>query len=654
VTAPLSHSRFPQGPSAGRPQNLGEILVEVGVISREQLTQALAAAEGSERDLGKWLIDLGFSTEEKIMKGIGIKAKVPYFTTLEGLFTAESANIVSEELARRLQVVPLFKIDNVATVAMVNPLDVFVIDTLVKSTGYKIDPVVCMRTTIFETINKLYGGWEGTELPTLSRSAAPASPPAPSAPRAPGLKTEAPISAANFNPPPPMPNPPTEIVLPTPSPARPSSPGAQAMEDNFHSLLSELRTKLPEQRVSQMEIIQREIQKSSDDMPIVQLVDAIFRQAIAKKASDIHIEPFTDHTEVRFRIDGVLHPVMTIPKEFENSLTSRIKVMANLDITETRQPQDGRVMTEVAGRSIDLRISTLPIAHGEKTVARILDKTATRFELMSLGFSEAGAAMFKTALERPNGIILVTGPTGSGKSTTLYTGLTMLNSADVNIVTLEDPVEYQLPRVNQVQVNTKVGLTFAKGLRSILRQDPDIVMVGEIRDLETAEIAIQAALTGHLVLSTLHTNDAPSTIMRLRYMRVEPFLISASVVMVIAQRLVRVLCPSCRAPVETPAPILEKLLQAAKLTETPTIYGPKGCEACNQTGYHGRQGIYEMFMMNNHLRELTVDPKTALDTLRTAAREAGMTTLFEEGAKAVIGGVTTVEEMMRVCTLDEA
>ena len=263
--------------------------------------------------------------------------------------------------------------------------------------------------------------------------------------------------------------------------------------------------------------------------------------------------------------------------------------------------------------------------------------------------------LFTESLDKPNGIILVTGPTGSGKSTTLYTGLTILTDApDTNIVTLEDPVEYQLARVNQVQVNTKVGLTFAKGLRSILRQDPDVIMVGEIRDLETAEIAIQAALTGHLVLSTLHTNDAPSAITRLRYMRVEPFLISASVLMVIAQRLVRVLCPNCKEAYEPPTAIIEKMEKAVPdFTGTRTFFNAKGCEACNQTGYKGRKGLYEIFKMTSRLREMTVDPKTTLEEIRAIVREDGMQTLYEEGAEAVIAGQTSVEEMMRVCTLEE-
>ncbi len=641
MTSPVSRS--PLGFTGGHRSNLGEILVEVGVISQEQLNQALAAAGGVDRDLSKWLIDLGFTTEEKIMKGIGIKAKVPYFTSLEGLYTTESGNIISEELARRLQVVPLFKIDNMATVAMVNPLDLYVIDSLVKTTGYRIDPVVCMRTTIFETINKLYGGFESSEMPLPSLAPSLPSSPMPAgtdlsslvdySPKAPGLPSS-----------------------PMPSGAAPGQGSPSKITDEgLNRLVESLRVKMPaDQRMSQMESFQRDIQKSSEDMPIVQLVDAIFRQAITKKASDIHIEPFMDHVEVRFRIDGVMRPIMTVPKDFEAAITSRIKVMANLDITETRQPQDGRIMTEAGGRSVDLRISTLPIVHGEKTVIRILDKGSIQFELTKLGFGDYSTRLFKDALEKTSGIILVTGPTGSGKSTTLYTGLTILNTPDTNIVTMEDPVEIQIPRVNQVQVNAKVGLTFAKGLRSILRQDPDIIMVGEIRDLETAEIAIQAALTGHLVLSTLHTNDAPSAITRLRYMRVEPFLISASVLLVIAQRLVRVLCPNCKVAYQPPAPVIEKLDAATpKFTGTRTYFEAKGCDTCNQTGYKGRKGIYEMFKMTTRLREMTVEPKTTPEDIRAVATEDGMSSLYEEGALQVITGHTSVAEMMRVCTIAE-
>ncbi len=657
MVSPLSRSM--PGPMGGRRSNLGEILTEVGVISPEQLRQALAAADGSDKDIAKWLIDLGFTTEEKIMKGIGIKAKVPYFTSLEGLYTAESGNIISEELARRLQVVPLFKIDNVATVAMVNPLDLFIIDTLVKTTGFRIDPVVCMRSTIFETINKLYGGWESSEVPLQTLAPAPSPSAIPSlnnVPDATSLLIEYPNVTQGQNQPARVPSAFSTpgVGVPPPMPMPLGQPPSGKGDENLNKLVETLRNKMPEQRMSQMDMIQRDIQKTSEDMPIVQLVDAIFRQAVTKKASDIHIEPYTDHTEVRFRIDGVLRPVMTVPKEFESAITSRIKVMANLDITETRQPQDGRVMTEVSGRPVDLRISTLPIIHGEKTVIRILDKGSSVFELAKLGFSQRSVDMFTEALDKPNGIILVTGPTGSGKSTTLYTGLTILNAPDTNIVTLEDPVEYQLPRVNQVQVNTKVGLTFAKGLRSILRQDPDVIMVGEIRDLETAEIAIQAALTGHLVLSTLHTNDAPSAITRLRYMRVEPFLISASVLLVIAQRLVRVLCPHCKEEYTPPKPIIDKMEKASKnFVGTRKYYVAKGCDACNQTGYKGRQGLYEIFKMTSRLREMTVDPKTTLEEIRAIVREDGMSSLYEEGATAVVTGMTSVEEMLRVCTLEE-
>jgi type IV pilus assembly protein PilB len=619
--------------SGGAPHSgLGDILVELGIITPQQLSQGLSTAQDPERDLAKTLVDLGFTTEEKIMKGIGVKATVPYFTSLEGLYTAESANIISEELARRLQVVPLFRIDNVVTVAMVNPMDVFTIDTLVKTLAMKIDPVVCMRSTIFETINRLYGGYEASPHDSVTVM----------------------LSNSQMIP---APNPPLPM-----QDAKTLSTFGESKTDKaaFNNIIKEIKTKLPDQKLSEVDSHShsyshsKNVEKTGEDMPIIQLVDAIFKQAVAKKASDIHLEPYDDHTKVRFRIDGVLHPVMTIPKEFEAALSARIKVMANLDITETRQPQDGRVVTEVVNRPVDLRISTLPLMHGEKTVIRILDKEATEFNLGKLGFGAAHQEMFKNVLERPNGIILVTGPTGSGKSTTLYTALTILNAPDTNIVTLEDPVEYQLPGINQVQVNTKVGLTFARGLRSILRQDPDIIMVGEIRDEETAEIAIQSALTGHLVLSTLHTNDAPSAITRMVNMGVEPFLISASVLLIIAQRLIRVLCPECKIAFQPSEAVLIRLktVLGNDFQPSSTFYTAKGCNRCHETGYRGRRGIYEILPMSSALREQTVNHAT-LDTIRATAKEQGMRTLLEEGALAVMQGVTTVEEMMRVCAMDQ-
>ncbi|OGR90173.1 MAG: hypothetical protein A2992_01450 [Elusimicrobia bacterium RIFCSPLOWO2_01_FULL_59_12] len=628
LSANASNARMAGGPPHSE---LGNILVELGIITAAQLSDALAHTADPERDLPKALVELGYTTEEKIMKGIGVKATVPYFTSLEGLYSVESANIISEELARRLQVAPLFRIDNVVTVAMVNPMDIFTIDTLVKTLGMKIDPVVCMRSTIFETINKMYGGLEGGGLPQ-------------------GTPTLS------------LPNSPMSRAGGSPYNSSQDSAGSGLTLDlkmggdktSFQNIIREIKTKLPDQKVvSEAEQQRKAAEKNSEDMPIVQLVDAIFKQAVTKKASDIHLEPYEDHTKVRFRIDGVLHPVMTIPKEFESALTARIKVMANLDITENRQPQDGRVVTEVVNRQIDLRISTLPLMYGEKTVIRILDKQSVEFKLAKLGFGEAHEKMFRAILDRPNGIVLVTGPTGSGKSTTLYTAVTILNSSDRNIVTLEDPVEYQLPGINQVQVNTKVGLTFARGLRSILRQDPDVVLVGEIRDEETAEIAIQAALTGHLVLSTLHTNDAPSAITRIVNMGIEPFLISASVLLVIAQRLIRVLCPDCKEstePTEAVADRLKAILGAAY--KPGPICLAKGCDRCHQTGYRGRRGIYEILPMSAGLRELTVNRGT-LDEVKTLARQQGMHMLVEEGALAVMAGLTTVEEMMRVCAIEQ-
>jgi type II secretory ATPase GspE/PulE/Tfp pilus assembly ATPase PilB-like protein len=676
------------GGQPGR-SNLGDILVEVGVISREQLMQAMSAAGGNERDLGKWLVDLGFTTEEKIMKGIGIKAKVPYFTSLEGLYTFESASIISEELARRLQVVPLFKIENVATVAMVNPLDVFTIDALVKTTNLRIDPVVCMRTTIFDTINKLYGGYEGGAN-TLTAGQAPSAfmPEARIAPPSgsdngliiefspSGTTSETPTPqnpsrpAPYTNNPSPSYGPGPETTLPAITTRMPDISGRKSMEPrqgtnikpledaDFNKLATDLKSKLPDQQRAGGALdtkhgsANKDAGKKTEDAPIIQLVDAIFKQAVIKKASDIHIEPFGDHTEVRFRIDGILRPAMTVPKEYENALVARIKVVANLDITESRQPQDGRVPTEVQGRPVDLRISTLPTVHGEKVVIRILDKGQNKFVMEKLGFPPKAQEIFKDCLDRSSGIILVTGPTGSGKSTTLYTGLTFLNSPERNIVTLEDPVEYQIARLNQVQINAKVGLTFAKGLRSILRQDPDVVMVGEIRDQETGEIAIQAALTGHLVLSTLHTNDAPSAITRLINMKVEPFLISASVLLIIAQRLMRMLCPECKQAYEPPEAVVKQLVDEAGEPYSMSFFRPGGCDKCNQTGYSGRKGVYELLRMTPEIREMAVKRATA-DEIREVAKKQGMSPLFSEGAAHVFAGNTSIEEMMRVCRISD-
>ncbi|MEQ8192220.1 MAG: type IV-A pilus assembly ATPase PilB, partial [Candidatus Eremiobacterota bacterium] len=401
-----------------------------------------------------------------------------------------------------------------------------------------------------------------------------------------------------------------------------------------------------EQIEEQDELDLTQLQKLVDEAPIVRVVNLIITQAINDKASDIHIEPRVKNVCVRYRIDGVLHEVMSPPKHIQAPMISRIKIMASLDIAERRIPQDGKIHLKHDNKEYDLRVSTLPTVHGEKVVMRILDKSAVMIGLDKLGLMPDTRAVFEDLVFKPYGMILVTGPTGSGKSTTLYTALNMLNSSEDNICTVEDPVEYQLPGINQVQINPKAGLTFGAALRSFLRQDPDIIMVGEIRDGETAQIAIESALTGHLVLSTLHTNDAAGAITRLIDMGIEPFLVASALVGVIAQRLVRRICPNCREAYTPPEEAVAKF--GLNLADTNIVfYHGRGCDHCKGTGYKGRSGIYEMMTVNENVRPLILRNAPTIE-VKDAAIENGMVTLQEDGLRKVLEGTTTIEECLRV------
>ena len=383
---------------------------------------------------------------------------------------------------------------------------------------------------------------------------------------------------------------------------------------------------------------------AGEESPVTKLVDLIITQAVRDRASDIHIEPEEDFLRIRFRIDGVLHEIPSPPKNLELPLISRIKVLSGMDIAESRIPQDGHTQLEVDGKTIDLRVSTLPTITGENVVMRILDTSSVLIGLDKLGFSEEDEKKFEEIITRPYGIILTTGPTGSGKTTTLYSALTFINSLDRNIITVEDPVEYRLGLIRQVQINPKTGLTFANGLRSILRQDPDVIMVGEIRDLETAIIAVQAALTGHLVFSTLHTNDAPSAVVRLENMGVERFLVSASLIAVMAQRLVRVVCPECKEAYKPEAGLLRKLNIEDKNVK---FYKGRGCDFCKGTGYRGRKGLFEIMTLDDELKEMIIGGASVIE-LREKARSKGMKTLKEDGVNKVLAGITSIEEVFRV------
>lgn len=400
------------------------------------------------------------------------------------------------------------------------------------------------------------------------------------------------------------------------------------------------------------DIGERDIVAMAAEAPIIKLVNHILYKAAKQEASDIHIEPFEKEVSVRYRVDGVMHAEMSPPKRIQGALTSRIKIMANMNIAEKRLPQDGRIDLRIAGKPIDIRVSVLPVAFGERIVMRLLDKSRTFGDIDQMGLSERDLRVLKESIARPNGIIYVTGPTGSGKTTTLYSILGKLNSPDVNIITVEDPVEYQMAGIGQVQVRDKIGMTFAAALRSILRQDPDIIMIGETRDQETAQIAIQASLTGHLVLSTLHTNSAPATITRLMDMSIEPYLIASSVVVVIAQRLVRKLCEACKKPYKPSVDVLLSIGLSEKEAEGITFYQPVGCAECLQMGYKGRLAVYELMEMTNGIARLTIE-RADMARIRVQAIADGMTLLIQDGLRKIKLGLTTIDEVLSVASMEQ-
>ena len=421
---------------------------------------------------------------------------------------------------------------------------------------------------------------------------------------------------------------------------------------NYGDVLSELGNEEMEVIQSDEELDLKALEKATEEAPVVKLVNALLTDAIKKRASDIHIEPYERVLRVRFRIDGVLYEIMQPPVKLRSAIISRIKVMASLDIAERRLPQDGRIKVKIGqGREMDLRVSTLPTLFGEKVVMRLLDKGGVQLDLKTLGFEPESLDKFEDAIRRPYGMILVTGPTGSGKTTTLYSALSELNKITTNISTAEDPVEYNLVGINQLQVHEDIGLNFASALRAFLRQDPDVIMVGEIRDFETAEIAVKSALTGHLVLSTVHTNDAPSTVNRMLNMGIEPFLIASSVNLIMAQRLARVVCPKCREPHEIPASVMIDLGVPEDQAKPITSYTGRGCQNCGNTGFRGRTALYEVMTMTDELRELILSGASSTELKRQAMAD-GMKTLRQSGVEKIVEGLTTVEEVMRVSMAD--
>ena len=561
---------------------LTDALVKRDLLTEENLKTALSLQQQDGDRIEDILVEKGYVTEGNMLAVMSDLLNMPFIDLAKYKLLPDVVEMISKEVATHFRAVPLARIGNVLTVAMVDPLDVVALDDLRLITGHSISPVISSVMTIREAISNYYAAFSGMES-MLEKADSPKI----------ELRTE------------------------------------QDEEIDFDSLL-----------------------EKSEEFSIIKLVNLVLVQGIKDRASDIHLEPFEKTLRLRYRVDGILYESSPLPKHMQSAIASRIKIMSNLDIAERRLPQDGRFRIKIHGRDVDFRVSCLPTYFGEKVVMRILDKSAVAMDLAKLGFHEEGLTLFKNAIASPYGMILLTGPTGSGKTTTLYSALMEINKLEVNIITVEDPVEYQLMGINQVAINQAIGLTFASGLRSILRQDPDIIMVGEIRDHETADIGVKAALTGHLVLSTLHTNDAAGAIARLNDMGVEPFLISSSVILVAAQRLVRRICEKCREPVEMPASVLKRAgLKVEKEDGTITIYHGRGCKSCNGAGLSGRMSLLEVLSIDDEVRELIIGEANAA-RIKSLAMEKGMKTLRMVGLDGVMKGQTTLDEVLRVTATD--
>lgn len=548
-------------------KRLGDLLIEAGIISKEQLEKALTVQKKTGERLGKVLINLGYITEESMIEVLEFQLGVPHVDMTTMGVSREIASTIPVSLAERYQVIPIKKDGRKLTLAMVDPTNFYAIDDVRMATGCEVETVIAAEQEIIRAINQSYGVQELVEK-AVNR-----------------LRAEEAGNAA-------------EVQL-------------------------------------------------TEDAPVVSIVNSIISQAIKERASDVHIEPQEKSLRLRFRIDGVLREVVTFPRHTHAAIISRIKIMSEMDIAEKRLPQDGRIKVKEFGREIDLRVSTLPTITGEKIVLRILDKKAVILDINGLGFAAENLSLYRKLYSQAYGMILVTGPTGSGKTTTLYSTLTEVNTASKNVITVEDPVEYRLDGVNQVQVNHKAGLNFANGLRSILRQDPNVVMVGEIRDIETADIAIRAALTGHLVFSTLHTNDAPGAVIRLVDMGVEPFLVASSVLGIVAQRLVRLICPDCKQSYTPEPDSPERLFLGAGFDDDLTLYRGGGCPRCGHTGYLGRMAIHEVMAVSTAVRE-AINQRVSSDVLGSIAVKEGMKTMRQDGIAKALSGLTTVSEVMRV------
>ena len=576
-----------------------QFLVEKGYLKQEQLDEAQKVQQQTgQTDIGKVLVSLNMVGEREVLQAKAQEMGFAFADLDRITIDSGALNVVPERLVKAHNAIPVKKDGNNLWVAMANPNNLNAVDDLKIASGLRVIPVVAVTGAIEDAIKKYYGG--GAVQPEGSAAPAPAA--------------AAPVATANFN---------ADIRM-----AIANAGAGRRTDDDADG--------------------DGDAEKMAEQAPIIKLANALIQQAVADRASDIHIEPQQRAVRVRYRIDGVLQEAMTVPRNLMAPLISRLKIMADMNIAERRVPQDGRIEVRHVGKEYDLRVSSIPTPFGEKIVMRILDKSSVMIGLQKIGFTEEHQVKVEELVSQPNGMFLCTGPTGSGKTTTQYSVLNKLNTVGVNIITAEDPVEYQLNGIAQVQMNRKAGLTFATALRAFLRQDPDIIMVGEMRDLETAEIAIEAALTGHLVLSTLHTNDAPSATLRMIDMGVEPYLITATVIGVLAQRLARKIDADSKEPYQVPASDLRRFgLQYSDPEELITLYRGIPAESNRMTGYRGRTGVHELMTMNAEIAELVVR-RAPLNDIKEAAKANGMKELREDGLEKVLAGVTDPQEVMRV------
>ena len=595
---------------------LGQLLTSSKMITEDQLKEAIGLQRREGGRLGTNLIKLGYITEEKLVSFLSKQWGVPAVTLSDFMVDPSVLKLIPYEIARKYLVVPVARVGATLTIAMADPSNVFVIDDVKFMTGFNVEVVVAGESSVINAINSYYKG----KKEALVKSKEPAR------------KSE--LKAKDY----------------TISEDEYKDDGMPAVFDENPLVDVDEFDKVVGQALDDVEVIDDKDEEAIGEVerPIVKLVNGILINAVKEKASDIHVEPYENSFRIRQRVDGKMYTVMNLPVKIKSAVTSRLKIMSGLDIAERRLPQDGRIKLKMGKkREIDFRVSTVPCLFGERTVLRLLDKSNLQVDLTKLGFEEDVLKDFMSALDKPYGMILVTGPTGSGKTTTLYSALQYLNKIGVNISTAEDPVEYNFMGINQVHVREDIGLTFAAALRSFLRQDPDIIMVGEIRDFETAEISVKAALTGHLVLSTLHTNDAPSTVSRLLNMGIEPFLVSASVILIVAQRLVRKVCTECKVEENVPIPALIQLGFSEEEAPSIKAYKGKGCSVCNGSGYKGRVALYEVMPLKEELKEMILEGASA-DELKKTSIRLGMKSLRASGLVKIKDGVTTIEEVLKI------